>query len=363
MNVTVVGAGNIGIYLSVIISNNGFNVNLYTSKKFDSTTFYVEDVEHNRIISSNRINVVADLNTAIKDADYIFITYPMFLRKKFITDSIKFVKKNVTFVFVPNGVGSEFFYDNIRKVEGNIVGFQRVPAICRLRENNYVMAMSVKDKIYISGFPNRTNVAIDRMLDNEVIYLESYALVSFTASNPILHTIRLCCLFKNADLDTKFKRRLKFYSTWNDESSQLLIACDYEMRKILNFILNTDSSSPSILEHYGVSDYKSLTNKLKSIASFKNIYAPLKKNEKYYVIDVNSRYFQEDFLYGLCVIKGYGILCNIETPNIDFVISWFQRLVGKEYVKDGMLGEDFAETGMPQVYGIKSIEDVYILKK
>lgn len=364
MNTTIIGAGNQGIYLAVLLSNNGYNVTIYTKKKYRTNKFELEDVEGSKILSSTEITITNNLRESLKDTKYIFMTYPVFMRKNILSD-IKNICNDTTIVFVPNGVGSELLYKNIENKNIKFIGLERVPAICRLRNDNYVVAMSVKKELKISSLPINYKITkeIEKMFSANVTYNPIYPAISFTSSNPILHPSRIYNLFKNSNKETRFKNNIKFYETWDDESSKTLINCDEEMRKILDFITKGKYKGIKVTEHYDTTDYKSLTKKISTIESFKNIYAPLKENSKYYVIDLESRYFKEDFEYGLCTYKGYALLCNIETPTIDKIIYWYQNLISKEYIKDSNLGKDYKETGMPQAYGITNINQLdYLIK-
>ena len=51
-----------------------------------------------------------------------------------------------------------------------------------------------------------------------------------------------------------------------------------------------------------------------------------------YFIDLESRYFQEDFLFGLCIFKAYAQITGVETPVMDKVLSWHQNLSGDVFL-------------------------------
>ncbi len=59
--------------------------------------------------------------------------------------------------------------------------------------------------------------------------------------------------------------------------------------------------------------------------------------------DVKYRYLSEDLPEGLVVVRGVAELCGVETPNMDVVIEFGQRAMGKKYLVDGKLnGPDAA---------------------
>ena len=66
----------------------------------------------------------------------------------------------------------------------------------------------------------------------------------------------------------------------------------------------------------------SLAAKLRSIAAFKGIPSPMVKVGGGYVPDFKSRYFTEDFPYGLAVIRRLMKEHGVRSPLIDKVYEW-----------------------------------------
>ena len=48
-----------------------------------------------------------------------------------------------------------------------------------------------------------------------------------------------------------------------------------------------------------------------------------------YMIDFKFRYMQEDLPFGLVVMKGIASIAGVETPTMDKVIMWAQKVMGK----------------------------------
>ena len=84
---------------------------------------------------------------------------------------------------------------------------------------------------------------------------------------------------------------------------------------------------PSVCDYYESTDAVSLTRKLRSIAAFQTIKAPMKQTEKGFVPDFESRYFTEDFPYGLQIVKDLAQTHQIATPVIDRVLLWGNKLI------------------------------------
>lgn len=74
---------------------------------------------------------------------------------------------------------------------------------------------------------------------------------------------------------------------------------------------------------------------------------------------VNSRLFNEDIPFGLCVLKDMAEKLKIATPSIDFMIEWHQNIMGKEFLKNGKLNPDLLpETSCATAYGFTTLEEM-----
>ena len=79
--------------------------------------------------------------------------------------------------------------------------------------------------------------------------------------------------------------------------------------------------------------------------------------------DFSARYLSEDVPHNMVPVKGLAELCGVQTPTIDQLLEWCQRVMGKEYLVNGKLtGNDVAETFAPQRYGFTTLEAIPELK-
>ena len=117
MNICIIGAGNIGTYLAAYISMNKNNkVYLHTSKPevFKETIALIE--EEKNITHDVKVHcVTASYEEAVKEADYILITYPSFMMEKTINTIIPFLKKGAVVGAIPGFGGKEYLIENYLK--------------------------------------------------------------------------------------------------------------------------------------------------------------------------------------------------------------------------------------------------------
>jgi hypothetical protein len=78
-----------------------------------------------------------------------------------------------------------------------------------------------------------------------------------------------------------------------------------------------------------------------------------------FVPNFQYRYLTEDVPYGLVVTRAFADLVTVETPTIDEVISWAQRVLNKVYlIGDRLEGRDMADLPTPRNHGIFSVADL-----
>lgn len=353
MKVVIIGAGNIGLAMaSYIAVQKNNSVVLFTEKNFDNLV--MNDVEEN--IRSQTTNFyVSNKAEVLKDADYIFCTYPAFLRKQMIEKYSGFIKSGTKLGFVPGYGGAEFFCKKLIENGVIIFGLQRVPYVARA-EGNVANILSKKKNLFVSTIPlgaaDDVVKDIQRLLNIKTVALKEYLSITLSPSNPLIHVSGLYGAFKKYDENVGYDGKVKFYEQWDDETSKLLFAYDNELQNICRSLFPLDMRDVVPLPIYYESDTpEKLTKKLKSIESFKVVKVPLIGNKP----DLNSRMFIEDYPFGVCVIKDIAQMVQVNTPVIDMLLEFYAKISGHTYFnKDGSYTDEICETGVPGIYGIKT---------
>lgn len=125
-----------------------------------------------------------------------------------------------------------------------------------------------------------------------------------------------------------FERNPEFYCDWTIEAAELLIAMDEEFQSLLKKIGLKEDAIPPILQYYESTDAESLTRKLHSIPAFKGILSPMVVNQfGKYEPDFSSRYFTEDFPYGLRWIVETGYNHSYKMVLLEKVFIWGMKVL------------------------------------
>ena len=371
MEVTVIGGGNVGSAMAARMSLiNGVKVTLWTRRpeRFKSR-IRVIDRENGTEFGSKEIMVTADSGDAVRNADIVFCTVPSFARADCVSRMSAHLKKDVLLGFVPGSGGAEFICKKLLPPDTTIFALQRVPYTCRmLKEGECCAINSIKPVIYAASIPSAATASVRKLVEDLLripcVALDSFLEATLVPSNAILHTSRNYRLFKNYTQGTFYKNNPYFYLDWDDESSEILLSCDGELQNVCRLLGGLKGVVP-LREHYESSTPEQLTNKLSTMPAFKrsSTLSPMvEQSPGKWVPDWESRYFIEDFPYGLAVIKGFANIVRAGVPTIDKVLGWYQKISGQEYFRaNGQPGTHIKHCGAPQRYGYTAIGGVMCL--
>lgn len=279
-------------------------------------------------VLNGKLQLVTDNpELALKDCTIVLLCLPGFAIKEQLYRIKPFVGKDTYVGTVFSSTG--FFFDAMEILNENVPlwGFQRVPFIARTKEYG--------ESVNLLGYKNAHNIAVERSEDKDVFrarieklfnapvsLLGNYYEASLTNSNPLLHTSRLYTMFGGENEGKVFSRMILFYEEWTKEAAQLLIDMDEEFFRLLDVLPVSKNFLPRILDYYESHDAESLAHKLSSIQAFKGIVSPMTETSEGWRPDFNSRYFTEDFPYGLHYVWSLAHARGVATPNIDKVYEW-----------------------------------------
>jgi len=197
----------------------------------------------------------------------------------------------------------------------------------------------------------------------------NYVGINLHCSNPNLHPGRLYSMWKDFEDGKVYPENPLFYETWNEDSTEWLMKINDERLAIWKAILEKFPNTGKVEEVpdmftyikaiYGpqVKDPSTFTSAITSCDGYKGFKCPMKEVEGGFQPDFANRYFTEDIPEGVAMYKGIADLAGVETPVIDEIVCFFQKFMGKEYIKDGKLaGSNVSETKSPQSFGIDSLE-------
>lgn len=354
MNITVIGAGNIGTQFAVSFASKCHRVTVFASKpERISSVMNIVDECGNVTAVAKMASVTNNMADALEDAEYVFVTHPAFMLKSTANAMYEHIKKGTRIVVVPGTGGAEFFFKKLIDKGAELFGLQRVPAVARLKEyGKTVCVTGARGQLHLAGIPADNLAQTAKLLEDvfgvPCAMLPNYLCVTLTPSNPILHTTRLRTEFADYREGVVYPENILFYEEWAQESSELLFACDEELQQVCRALCRLDLRDvKSLREHYESDTAEKLTEKIRSIKSLQGLGSPMIEVEGGFVPDFTSRYFTADFPYGLAILRQIADVAGVDTPHMAETLRWYEDVTGN--VSDFRLSD----------YGINTAEDLY----
>lgn len=327
MNLTIIGGGSLGhVCAAVASSQKVHSVNLLTGhpEKWGHRITATDPTGKQYIGTINTISSnPADI---IPFSDVILLCLPGYLIEETLVKIKPYLHRHTAVGSIVSSTGFFFQAHKTLPSTTSLFGFQRVPYIARVNEygkSSFLLGYKKELAIAVEKHPDKESLRlfIEGAFLTPTILLESFYEAALTNSNPILHTARLYTMWHDWD-GTPYDHHILFYKEWDTPSAQKLIDMDNEFFSLLEVLPVRKGIIPPLLEYYESFNAESLAKKISSIPAFLSITAPMIQTDQGWIPDFSSRYFTEDFPFGLKYIKDLSTQHNISTPHIDQVLSW-----------------------------------------
>lgn len=333
MRITIVGGGNIGTQFAVHCAEKKHEVTIYTSapELYDGHVNIVDDngiTTHEGTIKL----ATADPEVAFRTAELILVAVPATMMRSAANTIFENSDEKPIIGVVPGNGGSECAFRKCIERGNVFFGIERVPAIARLvQKGKTVKSTGYRKELHVAALPSknaeRCADLVSGIFDMPCKVIPCFLNLTMTPSNPILHTTRLRTLFGDWHEGKIYESVPLFYEEWDDNASELLIACDEEVQEICRALPEFQLYYVKSLRiHYESPTVEAMTRKISSIPAFKGLTTPTVKVEGGLIPDLHSRYFTADFSYGLTIIKQVADLANVKTPNIDETMQWYKNI-------------------------------------
>ena len=338
MNITICGGGNLGhVCAGFLASQEENQVSLLTTKP-DLWSHHINVVDNKGKVYQGRLSRIScKPSEVIPDAEMVLLCLPGYAIANELEAIAAYLAPSCWVGTIVSNTG--FFFEAFKNLPKSqpLFGFQRVPFISRI--------IQYGKEAELKGYKDSLSIAVEQTENKETIrnrleqlfctpvkLLGSHYEVSLSNSNPLLHTSRLYTMWHDWKPGVSYERNPGFYSEWTIEASELYIAMDEEFQLLLRRLGLKEGCIPTVLKYYESKDAESLTKKISSIPAFQGIASPMMLNKfGMYEPDFTSRYFTEDFNYGLKYIHQKCQECKLLCPDIDFVYNWGVKCLNKNF--------------------------------
>ncbi|XP_069126052.1 opine dehydrogenase-like isoform X2 [Argopecten irradians] len=348
----------------------------------DMTISITYSEDHVEDVKSRPSLVTKDPAKAAEGIHMIFFTVPAFAHAQYLKAIAPHILENTLLIGLPGQAGFEF---QAVKAIGDkakvcaVASFESLPWACRTMEfGRHVQLLGFKEAlgaaILIGSKSNLTTHSLDVIQfifgENPVFkVINNYVAINLMAKS-IIHPPLMYGRWRGYN-DEVLEAKPLFYQGVDDEQADLLSKVSDEVVKTAKVIQEkrptVDMSAViHILDWYReyycheITDHGCLKNAMQTNKAYDGLLHPMKEVSDGFVPDFNYRYIREDVPFGLVVMKGIAQIAEVDTPTIDTIITWAQKKLNKEFLVGKRLdGKDMEETRAPQVYGFKTIEDLF----
>ena len=333
MKICICGGGNLGhVVAGFVAAQKKYEVCLLTRHPEHWSQELIIEAPAETTYIGHLNGLFSDAKQAVSDADIILLCLPGYAIRETLLQIKDHLRADAAVGSVVSSTG--FFFEAMELLPASqpLFGFQRVPFISRVVEYGHrARLMGYKDSLNLAiercDHPESLRDTLADMLQTPILLLGSYYEVSLSNSNPLLHPSRLYSLWKDWHEGIIYNHIPLFYEEWTEEAAQLYIQMDNELQALLERLPVRKGSIATVLDYYESTDVASLTRKLQSIEAFKGILAPMKEVAGGFVPDFHSRYFTEDFPYGLAIVHRLTHEKGVPSPTIDTIYDWGMKRV------------------------------------
>ncbi|KJZ44038.1 NAD/NADP octopine/nopaline dehydrogenase family protein [Pseudomonas fluorescens] len=293
--------------------------------------------------------VTTDARTAVEDADIVIITVPAHARPQTLQAIAPHLSssKPVYVGAIPGFCGFDWLAEATLAERPNLViwGMKDVPHTAfELTPGRSIKMGGGKSQLYVATHARESQESRQRLQEMlTVLYgpcvtmLDNYLEITLTPGNPIMHSSviygligpygqwhrkifpqRMCWWTECPELGAYFLERM-------DQESQDLCAVISQRMGI--DLSSVKSLKQEIVEAYGeqIRDQSSMLSILRTNQAYNDILAPMVPadgNRAGYVIERESRAFNEDVAYGLVLLVEMAKRFELKVPYIEEVLQW-----------------------------------------
>jgi hypothetical protein len=300
-------------------------------------------------LSARLDRVTTDASAAVEDADIVIITVPAHARPQTLQAIARYLSssKPVYIGAIPGFCGFDWLAEATLADRPNLViwGMKDVPHTAfDLKPGLSIKMGGGKSQLYVATHARESQASrqhLQAMLT--VLYgpcvtmLDNYLEITLTPGNPIMHSSviygligpygqwhrkifpqRMCWWTECPELGAYFLERM------DQESQDLCAVISQRMGVDLSSV---KSLKQEIVEAYGeqIRDQSSMLSILRTNQAYNDILAPMvpaDDNRAGYVIERESRAFNEDVAYGLVLLVEMAKRFELKVPYIEEVLHW-----------------------------------------
>ncbi|AUT58006.1 NAD/NADP octopine/nopaline dehydrogenase family protein [Paraburkholderia caribensis] len=325
MRVAICGGGSVAITAAAVLAARpDFDVTVLTRQSANwadvLTIHFGDDL---RLIG--KVRVTNDPTCAVETSEWVLLAVPAYARGDILEKIRPHLATGAWVGCIGSAIGFDWLASRMLPRDARYFALRRTPWIARTVERgSLVHVTAVRPHVDVAAHPSSELTALAPALSDafgiDFRQGKNFLALTLGFDNATLHPPRLYTLFSTADSVTASDR---FYGSWDDAASDCLLSLDDELSRIRTaFDISNDISART---HFSVKSSAELTALVRSMSALEHITVPALASG---YPDLESRFFQEDFRFGLAIHGEIGRLAGVNTPTLNKIISWAESLLG-----------------------------------
>jgi hypothetical protein len=396
LTVTVVGGGASAHVLIPFLSSAGHRVHLLTRRPRDwerEVTLELQSMEGEllRTFTGDLTRISDDPAEVIPQSDVVVLCMPVHQYRAALHKLAPHLRRDPE-VFVGTIYGQAGFNWMVREIEREhgleslttfAVGL--IPWICRVLEYGSrgvtygckavnVAAVSPRERFSALDDGFLSSICEIWLGTGGFVQADSFLSLTLSVDNQIIHPSRCYGLFKRYGGRWGSAAEIPFfYRDFDELSAGILADLDADYSKVREAIRGRfpDRDFPHMLDYLALErlSYQSANTDVRESFTTSQTLGAIKPPTRQagdgsWEIDTDHRFFTDDISYGVCIAKWMAQELGLAVPTMDAIIGWVQELRGERYIEAGRLLVDEESlagrfrSGIPPVYGIRTIEEV-----
>lgn len=180
----------------------------------------------------------------------------------------------------------------------------------------------------------------------------NFLTLTLTVDNQIIHPSRCYALAINGKPWESLDEIPFFYRDWDDSSADVLRGIDNDYTNVRLALIERCPSLGNkydlnylALEHWSYGSHNpDIKASFVNSTTLRYIKPPVVMEEGKYIIDVNHRFFKDDFAYGLEICQWFADELGVDVPNVENIIKWYRKNVLPKQ-------DEIVDSGVPLKYG------------
>lgn len=330
LEVCICGGGHLAHALTAVIGANRDVAVRVLTRRPELWDAQVEAVYDNLVVIGRPRLVTSSPAAAAADCDLVLVAVPAFAHCAVLGAIAPFISPRTWVGALPAPGFFDWAAASILPAGTPIFGAQRSPYNCRIKvPGRQVEILGIVPRLPVAALPNRRFGDLAALIAATMAFpvemLDNFLCVTLGPSSTIFHPARLFSFFDGRDDSAHVEDTPLFYQDWDDAASRVYLACDRELQSVCEALPIKMSGVVPACAHYGVSSPSALTARIRNLPGLRGIPLPMQRTRNGYAPDWHSRFFTEDFPFGLRAVRLVAALAKVETPLLDTIDAWSQH--------------------------------------